>query len=192
MFKDNNLQINENFLWQSFKNGSEKAFEMIYDKYFSRLYKYGIHVSSNKDLVKDCIQNLFFELWKNKETISDVANPKSYLITSLRRKIIKEILKENKFSMNEISENYSFLVNASHEHFMIMDQDNEDINKRLNRAFKTLTKRQKEAIFLKFYENMEYIDIAGIMSLKSAKYARTLIYRALDVLKISIVKEEIY
>lgn len=192
MFKDNNLQINESFLWQSFKKGSEKAFEIIYDKHFSLLYKYGMHISSNKELVKDCIQNLFFELWKNKETIADVTNAKSYLFTSLRRKIIKEILKENKFSMNEISENYNFLVNVSHEHFLIMDQNNEDIHKRLNRAFKTLTKRQKEAIFLKFYENMDYIDIAGIMSLKSAKYARTLIYRAIDVLKISVIKEEIY
>lgn len=192
MLKDNSLQISENFLWQSFKKGSEKAFEMIYDKYFSLLYKYGMHISSNKDLVKDCIQNLFFELWKNKENVSDVTNPKSYLITSLRRKIHKEILKENKYVINEISENYNFIVNASHEHLIIVDQDSEDINKRLNRAFKTLTKRQKEAIFLKFYENMEYIDIAGIMSLKSAKYARTLIYRAIDVLKISVLKEEIY
>lgn len=192
MFKEHDLHSDENHIWQCFRKGSEKAFEQIYDRYFSLLFNYGLHISANKDLIKDCIQNLFFDLWKKRESISEVLNVKSYLFTALRRKIVKELMKENKLTVNEISENYDFVVNSSHEFSLIDEQHNQEVSKRLSRSFNTLTKRQKEAIFLRFYENMDYLEIAVVMSLKSSKYARTLIYRALDVLKITISKEVIY
>jgi DNA-directed RNA polymerase specialized sigma24 family protein len=55
-----------------------------------------------------------------------------------------------------------------------------------------LTERQKEAIFLRFYENMEYEQIASLMALKEVKNARTLIYRAIEVLRCNIGKIYIF
>lgn len=182
----------DTIVWNNFRNGNEKSFESLYDNYFSLLYSYGLQITSNKALVKDSIQDLFIELWKNRANLAEVKSIKGYLYLSLRRKIIKDFIKENKFSNQEISDNYDTEVILPHEFLMISDQLTHEISKRLTRSFQTLTKRQKEAIFLKYYDNMSYEDIAAVMSLKNVKYARTLIYRAIDVLKLSITKETIF
>jgi DNA-directed RNA polymerase specialized sigma24 family protein len=85
-----------------------------------------------------------------------------------------------------MDEHYNFEVTFSHEFFLITRQISEENQERLMKAFELLTKRQKEAIYLRYYDNLDYQQIAVIMQLKDVKYARTLIYRALDVLKVSI------
>lgn len=179
-------------IWKDFKNGSIKDFEWIYDKYFSILYGYGCHIYSDKALVKDCIQNLFVYLWKNKENLTEVRSIKYYLYKCIRRSIINELEKEHRRQFEDISDEYDFEVSFSHETQLISTQMVKEKKDRLMKSFEALTKRQKEAIFLRFYENMEYQEIASIMSLKEVKYARTLIYRAIEVLKLNLTQEPIF
>lgn len=187
MNTDNSMQ--EDSIWHSFKGGSEAAFECIYDTYFPKLYNYGMRICQDKALVKDCIQNLFVELWQKREQVSEVKAVKYYLFKSLRRKLVKDMGEQNKHVSKEgLEEQYTFEVSFSHEFLLITNQIDHENKERLLRAFQFLTQRQKEAVFLRFYENMEYEHIASLLAMKEVKYARTLIYRALDVLKSSIRK----
>ncbi len=103
--------------------------------------------------------------------------------------MIKELTVESKYIHEEsIEESYTFEVSFSHEFLLITYQIAQENQERLLKAFGSLTQRQKEAIFLRFYENMDYEQIAAILSMKEVKYARTLVYRALDVLKAGIHK----
>jgi RNA polymerase sigma factor (sigma-70 family) len=187
---ENRYSLKDDFqLWQAFKAGDEKAFDCIYDTYFSPLYGYGTRLCPDKALVKDCIQNLFVSLWNNRTHLSDVHSIKYYLYKSLRRAIVKELQLENRFLHPEdMGENYHFEVAFSHEFLLITEQISQENQNRLLNAFHSLTKRQKEAVFLRFYENLDYTQIASILSMKDTKYARTLVYRALDVLKAGIRK----
>jgi RNA polymerase sigma factor (sigma-70 family) len=174
-------------LWQAFKAGSEKAFDQIYATCFSALYGYGTRLCSDKDLVKDCIQSLFVELWHYRLQVADVRSVKYYLYRCLRRKIIRVYNEEKRLlHSDDLPEGYHFEVTFSHELLLVTDQLNEENQHKLLRAFGLLTQRQREAVYLRFYENASYESIASIMSLKEVKYARTLIYRALDVLRASI------
>jgi RNA polymerase sigma factor (sigma-70 family) len=184
-----NYRMQEDALWKSFREGNERAFDTLYSTYFPKLYNYGIRICQDKDLVKDCLQGLFIDIWQRKETLSEVKSVKYYLFKSLRRKVVKELTSQQKFkNEQDLEENYSFEVTFSHEFVLIANQITTDNHDRLLNAFQFLTQRQKEAIFLRFYENMEYEQIATLLSMKEVKYARTLIYRAIDVLKSSIRK----
>ncbi len=175
--------------WQAFKAGSVAAFEYIYDRHFSGMYGYGTRLCPDKDLVKDAIQGLFAELWRNRATLGDVRSIKHYLYKSLRRRIIRDAVQERRYySTEEGGDNYFFEVSLSHEWLLITEQVTEANLAKLHKAFRLLTTRQQEAIFLRFYENLDYVAIAEVMTLKEVKYARTLIYRALDVLRASIRK----
>jgi RNA polymerase sigma factor (sigma-70 family) len=189
MLKGKDHFPDEKKIWRDFKNGSIKEFEWIYDKYFSILYGYGCHICADKALVKDCIQNLFVYLWRNKENLAEVSSIKYYLYKCVRRSIINELEKEHKIHFEDITEDYHFETTVSHEFTLIASQISDEKKNRLLKSFDSLSKRQKEAIFLRFYENMDYQEIASIMSLKEVKYARTLIYRAIEVLKQSNTKE---
>ena len=192
MLEEKKQLPDETKIWKDFKNGSIKDFEWIYDKYFSILYGYGCHIYFDKALVKDCIQNLFVYLWKNRENLTDVKSIKYYLYKCIRRSIINELEKEHRRQFEDISEEYDFEVSFSYEFQLIASQVMNEKKDKLMKSFEALTKRQKEAVFLRFYENLEYQEIASIMSLKEVKYARTLIYRAIEVLKLSITKEPIF
>jgi RNA polymerase sigma factor (sigma-70 family) len=175
--------------WLALKKGSEAAFEQLYDSYFPKLYNYGMRICQDKALVKDSIQNVFVEIWQKRDGLSEVTSVKYYLFTCLRRRLIKELSKNNRQMHNgQLEENYCFEVSLSHEFLLITSQVSSENLERLQQAFESLTRRQKEAIFLRFYENMDYEHIAAMLSMKEVKYARTLIYRALDVLKGSIRK----
>lgn len=187
---NSSVQVQDDFtIWLAFKSGSELAFDYIYDTYFSKLYNYSLRFTTDTDLIKDCIQNLFVELWRRKENLADVQSIKFYLYKCMRHRIIQEVSKANKFvHEDDLEENYSFEVSFSHEFHLITRQISEENRARLLKAFDLLTKRQKEAVFLRYYDNLEYHEIAVIMQMKEVKYARTLVYRALDVLKASIRK----
>jgi RNA polymerase sigma factor (sigma-70 family) len=192
MFRRKQKIVDEQLLWRNFKAGSIKDFELIYDQYFSILYGYGCHLCSDKDLVKDCIQSLFVYLWKNRESLSDVQSIKYYLYKSLRRSLFHELGRTHKINVTDLSEDYHHEVAFSYEFELISNQLDEEKKQKLKKSFETLTERQKEAIFLRFYENMEYEQIASLMALKEVKYARTLIYRAIEVLRCNIGKIYIF
>lgn len=172
----------DEMLWKQMKEGSVHAFESLYDRYFAILFAYGLQFCADRALVKDCLQELFVDLFQRRSRLSDVRKVKQYLFVSFRHCLLRQVSSRNSL-LESISENYHFQVDLSHEHQMISDQYDEDCQKLLRTSFSKLSSRQKEAIFLRFYENMSYAEIAEVMKMKEVKYARTLVYRALVCMK---------
>jgi DNA-directed RNA polymerase specialized sigma24 family protein len=57
-------------LWQQLKNGSELALGKLLAKYFNPLQNYGYKFVRNEDFVKDCVQEVFIEIWNRRDRIS--------------------------------------------------------------------------------------------------------------------------
>lgn len=168
--------------WCQMKTGSEKAYELLYDKFFPLLFRYGLQFCPERATVKDCLQDFFIDLYVRRSSLSEVHHVKNYLYTSFRHRIIRH-LSGKQLLLESIPLTYHFEVTFSHEHALIHDQLDELRQRKLLNAFKGLSSRQKEAVFLRFYENMSYEEIAAIMKMKKVKYARTLVYRAIGVLR---------
>ncbi|MEO1054510.1 MAG: sigma-70 family RNA polymerase sigma factor [Bacteroidota bacterium] len=185
---DDGLTLTDEKLWESLIQGSEIAFDEIYRRYFDKLYVYGRHLTQDTDLIKDAIQELFIELWKYRKKLSSVKYVKSYLHKSVRRKILKD-LKSKRSTEGVDLINESLQVSFSRERSLINEQTAQQQKELISKAFKTLSDRQKEAVVLKYYNDLSYQEIADIMSLSKVKSARTLLYRAIDVLKASMHKK---
>lgn len=168
--------------WNQMKAGSEKAYEQLYDKFFPLLFRYGVQFCPERDTVKDCLQDFFIELYVRRASLSELKHVKNYLYTAFRHRIIRQLTAKH-LLLEPLSATYHFEVSFSHEHALIHDQLDELMQRKLLNAFKGLSSRQKEAVFLRFYENMSYEEIADIMKMKKVKYARTLVYRAIGVLR---------
>ncbi|WPP50443.1 RNA polymerase sigma factor [Catalinimonas niigatensis] len=164
------------------KSGSEKAFEQLYDKFFPLLFRYGLQFCPARDTLKDCLQDFFVDLFVRRSSLNEVKHVKNYLYTAFRHRLIRH-LSGRQLLLEPLSLSYHFEVTFSHEHALIHEQLDELKQRKLVNAFKNLSSRQKEAVFLRFYENMGYEEIAGIMKMKKVKYARTLVYRAIGVLR---------
>lgn len=173
----------EGQLWQSFKKGSLGAYEQLFNLFYQDLYGYGLKLCSRPELVRDSIQTLFVTIWERKEHLGKVRSVKAYLLASLRRKILKELRKER--NINEFlsyQESFAAPVQMSIEESMIRNELAESQKQALLEAFKYLPERQKEILFLKYYNGMSYKEMEEILSI-NYQSIRNHIHRALQKLR---------
>jgi hypothetical protein len=79
---------NENRYWQDFIAGNREAFKVLYDGYADALFSYGCLYSRDRDLVKDCLHDLFVDLDRYRTGLNPDVNVRAYLLASLRRKLL--------------------------------------------------------------------------------------------------------
>lgn len=170
-------------IWNLFKQGNEQAFNFLYKTYVRQLFKYGCEFTSNREIVKDQVQDLFIYLRRNRAKLGDAPSIKAYLFKSLRRDIVRELSKGNRYRNQPLDENQSFDISLSYETKLIHEQLIKEKKECLERAMAKLSTKQREAIILFYYENLSYREIAEVMEMKMIKSARKLIYRAIDTLK---------
>ncbi|CAN5525972.1 RNA polymerase sigma-70 factor [soil metagenome] len=176
---------NEALIWKKFKEGDKDAYSFIYKKYFEIIFRYGRKINPDRDLVKDSIHDLFVELWKNKDRLGEPTSIKNYLLKSIRRKLYRISSKSKFFTQLENIENYQKNFISSHEAFLIDKQSKQDLKEKLFNALNKLTKRQKEAVYLIFYEKLSYQEVSSIMSLK-VRTVYNVVFNAIKVLKINM------
>ena len=169
-------------LWTSLIKGNRIALNTIYSRYFTPLYQYGMRMLQDEDGVHDCIQNLFVHIWVNHKKLNQVSNLRSYLISALRNGIINYKTAENRFQKVDLESNEVFDLKFTVEAAFIQREEQSEKVRQLSDAMNQLTARQKEIIYLKYFEEMDYDEIAEIMNL-SKKGTYKLSARALEALR---------
>lgn len=178
------------FLWKDFTEGGEDSFYKLYDNYADILFRFGMHFSNDQDFIKDCIHDLFLDLYKYREKLSMTDSIRFYLLRSLRRKIHQEKVKTIHliYTSNIIpSEDNDELTFEDSIISTETEMENLEI---LRKAMKKLSPGQREGLSLKFEHNLTYSEIAKILNM-SVESARTAIYRALKLLRQSMKQDNI-
>lgn len=168
--------------WLCMAGGDQNAFLTIYQNHYQALFCYGFSITTDKELTKDCIQELFLEIWKTRDTLNtDVSNVRSYLFTWLRRKISYALSRLDKAKSLALMQDAT-LTQSSYEELLVAFQQSEEKKEQLRDALKNLTKKQLEIIRLKFFENLSYAEIAAKTSL-APRTVYNLIYEAIRHLR---------
>lgn len=167
-------------LWNMLRAGSGEAFEEIFRHYYPSLLNYGLRFNKDEEEVKDCIQILFMKIWERKAFLGNSDSIRNYLLASLRRLILKRA-KANPMTVALEDDDSLFHVELSVEMQMIRDQTLKENVLSLQNAIQNLPARQKEALYLRFYNEQSFGEIALIMNI-STRAVYKLIYKALDAL----------
>lgn len=185
--KSLNYSLTDQSLWEGLQAGNQKAYSSIYEQYVGQLYTYGKKLSLNTSLVEDAIQEVFIELWRYHASLGQVRSIKAYLFTCLRRQIIRSIKKENILVFNDdyLKED-SFELEFSAQELLIQAQDKQAETARIKNALNQLTLRQKEIIYLKFFQELSYEEIGQMMDL-SQRSTYNLVSKALAMLKDKLI-----
>ncbi len=188
----NRLEYNGHFarkqdsqtVWILFCDGSESAFVEIYNQYFQMLYSLGKQYTGDSTLLKDCLQDVFIIIRKNRSKLHKVVSVKAYLLKCYRNRIIAEQKEQGKRMLVDFSKNaLEFQTVPSHESILINRQFSSEQIRRLHRSINKLTGRQREAIYHFYYHSLSYSQIKDVMGFGSTRAARNLIYRSLTELK---------
>ncbi len=144
-------------LWEAIRtNGDKEAFSVFYKNHATLLFKYGYSIYANEAHIYDCIQELFMNIWLKRKSISFESSPKNYLLISLRRLILKKKPKDHTVKIEDLDE-----LEKAENTF------SEEVSKmpEIKRVLQSLPERQKEAVYLKYMENLPYEEIASIMNI---------------------------
>jgi RNA polymerase sigma factor (sigma-70 family) len=88
-------------------------------------------------------------------------------------------------------ESYGFDFAPSKEEALIEEEWEIERNKKIRNSLHSLTKRQREAIFLKFFNQLSYHEVAAIMDLH-VDSVYNLISKAIDVLRKKLKADAVF
>ncbi len=151
-------------LWNNLKSGDKTALATIYNREADYLLSYCCRLTSDNELILDCIQDLFIEIWNKRTSIGSTDNIRPYLITSIRRKVIHQ-LKKTIHKAGDIEEELAFRTEEDIETNIIAKENLTERAKMLEIGMEGLSNRQREAIYHKYYNNLSYEEICKVMDL---------------------------
>lgn len=176
-------------LWKEMKEGNEFAFREIFETYSNLLFQYGITITKDRELVKDCVQELFIIIWTNRQRIGPARSVKYYMFFSLRRLILKKVKKAKKFFALSTFGQGGLLVVEGQDQAILRKEASMNNQLLVAGALDELPPRQKEIVFLKYYQELGYEEIEKIMNLNN-QVVRNTLYKALNSLRKQLGKRQ--
>ena len=167
-----------NDLWKRFLSGDDAAYSRLYTEYVQILFRYGSRFTSNRELIKDCIQDIFTLLYKNRKQLGQPpANVKVYLFVSLKNNLNRMISRELRYEPI-VPEMNSFLLEPTVEEQFIDDESHRNRQKLIEKIIRALSPRQKEIIYYRYIEELDFEEICTLMQL-NYQSAQNLIQRVI-------------
>jgi RNA polymerase sigma factor (sigma-70 family) len=164
-----------------FINGDTAAFSKLYNLHVNMLYNYGCKLTTDVELLKDCIQEVFIKIYNKRLELDTVANFKSYIIISLKNKLCDESRK--RVNLSDVAvEDLDVLSSDNIEKDYIANEKEMLDGVFVSKMLDQLSPRQRKAIILYYIEEKKYEDICAIMNM-NYQSVRNLIHRGISKLR---------
>jgi RNA polymerase sigma factor (sigma-70 family) len=159
-------------LWQQFREGDAFALGTLVKKYYPTLFHYATKFTRDTSRIEDCIQEVFLRLWDRRPFLGDPPSVKFYLLKALRHQLIKEHQQE---VLKEPLDWEGVGSGEEHAESRIIQQESLALTaQQLKQSVAALSKRQQEALYLRYYENLRYEEIAQLMGINAQSVANLL------------------
>lgn len=170
-------------MWRDLKNDEKEALEQLFLRHYNDLFRYAVKFCGDETVAEDHIQELFLKIWKRRDNLGHVTGVKTYLWTALRRRLIIHQRKTQRES-RAFAESGKGEIHMQFAVEEVIIQQERDREKReaLTQALDELSPRQREIIYLRYYNGMSYKEVEAITSL-SYQTLRNHTYQALKILE---------
>lgn len=161
-------------LLSAIKHGDERAFDMLFRKYYSMLCAYG-HKFVELEEAEECVQDAFLWLWENREVMVVQSSLSSYLFAIVHHRALNRI---NQKEVKSRVENYfceemqSLIEDTNFYHI-------EELTLRIQEAVAALPESYREAFVMHRFKDMTYKEIADLLGVSP----KTVDYRIQQALK---------
>ncbi|MBO9612011.1 MAG: sigma-70 family RNA polymerase sigma factor [Dyadobacter sp.] len=160
-------QSRDTRLWKELVKGNDQALGQLMHFHFKALLNYGFKFVKDEAFVKDCIQEVFIDLWHSRERVVEPGHVKAYLLVSVRRKIARNrrSMRMADDSLTPLSEEYAFSIEFSPEWWMIKDETVARKTQVVSEMLDALPVRQREVIYLKYYQELSREEISAMLNI---------------------------
>jgi RNA polymerase sigma factor (sigma-70 family) len=150
--------------WLQVLEGDTYAFQSIHGELFRGLYDYALKLLQDGELANDAVQELFVKIWVKRAVIGPLKKVKPYFFTALRRQVLNQLrnlqLRELRIGALPRPD-----IDFSPEEIVVRNEEYLSLQGKIAAVLNELPKRQKEVIYLHYFEEMDYTQIAEIMGI---------------------------
>lgn len=189
IYKNGLVELDDETLWKLLLKGNIKVLEVLYRRYYDLLLNYGFKFCQDKELVKDCIQDLFVKLHQS-SSLSDTSHVKTYLLRGVKNLLIDKL---SSMKITEDIEDVKFYLTIDDSTLTFLFNKNDEdlrLSKQLLDAYQQLPENQKLAIYLRYVRGLSYKEIAEILNI-APQSTMNLVSRALTKLRVIMQIEKI-
>lgn len=165
--------------WHKFLNsGDIKAFSAFYKIHVNDLYAYGLSLSFGEEICKDAIQDVFYKMFVDKDKLKMIGNIKAYLFRVYKNRLIDLFNKSEKTEDITSLPELSFNMEVDTADIIIDAEETENLKRKVETLLNSLTPRQREAIYLRYMQQMDYDEISSVLKI-SSESVRKLVHRSI-------------
>ena len=157
-------------------------FSDLYDKHIDGLFAFGSKFTTDREALKDCIQDVFVKLFTRKKELKAITNVESYLYISLRNRINDEFRRNFKMCDDEITDANMQVIAETDEYNHERMERQQRLTDTVVKYFEKLSPRQRQIINLYYIEHRKYDDICQIMGI-NYQSVRNLMHRSISRLR---------
>jgi len=169
-------------VWTRFRTGNRAAFGEIYEAFIDSLFAYGNKLTRDRELIKDCIQDIFIDLQRLNPDLNHPEYIEFYLFKSLKNAILhrfKENKKTDSLPIQEMAV-FGLQFNIEQDDF---DPESDRLRiEKLKSILQTLDPQKRELLFLKFTTGLNYSEIGQLLEMNPDTVKKQ-VYRTLDHLR---------
>ncbi len=171
-----------NAYWDIFLNSeteedSKEMFSSIYSLCVNELLAYGTSLGFDMELCEDAVHDVFCTLYIKRTELSCVRSLPPYLFRAFKNNMLNTQKKYSRLSETDVTR-LPFSTEVTVLDTIIGEEEKENIKTMIESMLNSLTDRQREAIYLRYMQNLDYDEIAELLNMSSGS-VRKLVYRAI-------------
>ncbi len=173
--------VDDAALWLRFKASDEAAFTVLSTRYYRKLVHYGQKFTSNLPLIEDAVQELLIHLWLYRENVGEPVSVRFYLLKAFRHQLFKTLKQAGVVRPSDEAADLPALDFSVEETYIHQESDSA-LHQKVERLLATLPPRQREILYLRFFENLMPEEIGQLLTMRAQSVSNT-IQRALRSLR---------
>ena len=174
--------IKDRFLISGLRRGDIRIFENLFHRYYPGLCSYAESLLRKENVAEEMVQDIFYNLWKNRKEIEIRVSLKSYLYKSVYNRSMMHLRK----TRHEVRLEESWAENLADNDSGPLEKIGEkEITLKIADTLGKLPERTRVIFTLSRIEGLKYTDIAEKLSI-SVKTVEANMGKALSALRKSL------
>ena len=169
--------MEDEILIKYLRKNDRKAYSILFDKYFERLFTFAVRVVFREDVANDIVQEIFISLYEKSEILNYDLSLKSYLFNSVRNRCFN-YLRDRKVEdrrMNLYAEACLWSDNVDWI-------EEEEVLRKIQEVMLELPEKCREVCRRRFFEGKKFEEIAEELDI-SESTARVQTHRGMEMLR---------
>ena len=169
--KKNKASMDENSLLKNAANGDQGAFAILYEKYHQKIFIFINGMLNSKEDSEEIVQDIFINLWENKEKLIKIRSLNSYLYRTAKNRLINlhEHRKVQQRAIKYLKSDQQNFARAADEKLIYKQYERVFLD-----ALKLLPPKRKVVFEMRVYKELSNDEIASELQISKSMVKKQL------------------